>query len=171
MTMHASDVIALLALAVSIWAAVTSHKSHAHAIKVHEIDVTLAFERDKSELLSYLEQSRNLFSAARREIELARYVLEREPPVVQAALASYRSLFTDFLPRLIGAERQVNSLWDEIYEWRDKSGRSAFAHHVPRYRALVENDRIAHEMALKCAAEFNETLERAREANNMGQLG
>ena len=169
--MDASDVIALFALVVAGWAALISRRAYKHTVSVHELETTLAFERDKSELLSYLEQSRNLFSSARREIELAQYVLAHEPSIVQAALESYQGLFTEFLPRIIGAERQVNSLWDEIYEWRDKTGRSAFAHHVPRYRALVENDRVAHEMALKCAAEFNATMVRAREAYNSGQLG
>jgi hypothetical protein len=169
--MDASDAIALLALGISVWAAVTSHRAHNHALRVHELETDLAFRREKSELLSYLEQSRNLFASARREIELARYVLDQEPLQVQAAMGSYQSLFTEFLPNIVGAERQVNSLWSEIYEWRDQSGRSAFAHHVPRYRALVENDRVAHEMALKCTAEFNETLGRARQAYNSGQLG
>jgi hypothetical protein len=169
--MDASDVIATLALLVSVAAAFVSYKAYMHTVRVHELETTLAFERDKSELLSYLEQSRNLFSSARREIELARFVLEHEPLAVQSALSSYQNLFTEFLPNLIGAERNANALWDEIFEWRDKSGRSAFAHHSPRFRASVENDRVAHEMALKCTAELNSQMVRAREAYHLGHLG
>jgi hypothetical protein len=168
--MDASVAIALVAMVVSFWAAWTSHKAHTHAVKVHELENELAFSRDKSELLSYFEQSRNLFSSAQREIERARHVLEQEPAQIQAALTSYQNLFTEFLPRLVNSERQVNSLWEEVYEWRDKSGRSAFAHHTPRHRALVENDRVAYEMAMKCVEELNAQLIRARQAYESGLL-
>ena len=169
--MDASDVIASLALIVSIVAALISYKAYNHTVGAHDLETTLAFERDKSELLSYVEQSRNLFSGARREVELAQFVLGHEPPVVQQALTSYQGLFTDFLPKLVGAERNATSLWEEIFVWRDKSGRSAFAHHAPRFRASLEHDRVAHEMALKCAAEFNSQMVRAREAFSNGLLG
>lgn len=168
--MDASDVIAALALVVSIFAGVISWKAYTHTVNAHELETTLAFERDKSELLSYIEQSRNLFSSARREIELAQFVLSHEPLEVQQALSSYQGLFTEFLPNLVGAERNANSLWHEIFEWRDKSGRSGFAHHAPRFRASVENDRVAHQMALKCTAEFNSQLGRAKEAFANGLL-
>ena len=168
--MEASDLIAALALIVSIIAALTSWKAYAHSVSVHELETTLAFERDKSELLSYVERIRNLFSASRREIELAQFVLSHEPPQVQAALHHYQGLFTEFLPDLIGAERNANSLWEQIFEWRDKAGRSGFAHHAPRFRASVEHDRIAHEMALKCTAEFNSQMTRAQEAFASGLL-
>jgi hypothetical protein len=169
--MDASDVIASLALIVSIVAALISYKAYNHTVGAHDLETTLAFERDKSELLSYVEQSRNLFSGARREAELAQFVLGHEPPVVQQALTSYQGLFTDLLPKLVGAERNATSLWEEIFEWRDKSGRSAFAHHAPRYRASLEHDRVAHEMALKCVAEFNSQMIRAREAFASRRLG
>jgi hypothetical protein len=169
--MEASNVIASLALIVSVVAALISYKAYNHAVGVHDLETTLVFERDKSELLSYVEQSRNLFSGARREVELAQFVLGHEPPTVQQALISYQGLFTDFLPKLVGAERNATSLWEEIFEWRDKSGRSAFAHHGPRFRASLEHDRVAHEMALKCAAEFNSQMVRAREAFLNGLLG
>lgn len=169
--MDASAIIASLALIVSIVAALISYKAYNHVAGAHDFDTTLAFERDKSELLSYVEQSRNLFSDARREVELARFVLGHEPPVVQQALTSYQGLFTDFLPMLVAAERNATSLWEEVFEWRDKSGRSAFAHHAPRFRASLEHDRVAHEMALKCAAKFNSQMVRAREAFSNGLLG
>jgi hypothetical protein len=169
--MDASTIIASLALIVSIVAVLISYKAYKHTVGAHDLETTLAFERDKSELLSYVEQSRNLFSGARREVELAQFVLGHEPLAVQQALTSYQGLFTDFLPKLVGAERNATGLWDEIFEWRDKSGRSAFAHHAPRFRASLENDRVAHEMALKCAAEFNSQMARAREAFCNGLLG
>lgn len=169
--MDTSNVIASVALIVSTVAALISYKAYNHTVGAHELETTLAFERDKSELLSYVEKSRSLFSDARREVERAQFVLSHEPPAVQQALTSYQGLFTDFLPRLTGAERNATSLWEEIFEWRDKSGRSAFAQHAPRFRASLEHDRVAHEMALKCAAEFNGQMVRAREAFSNGLLG
>ncbi|MGN6235324.1 hypothetical protein [Dyella sp.] len=169
--MDGSDTIATLALIVSIGSAVVSYKAFKHSVNAHELETTLAFEKDKSELLMHVEQSRNLFSSAQREIENVRFVLAHEPPQVQRALASYDNLFTEFLPKLVGAERQATSLWNEVYEWRDKSGRSAFAHHTPKYRALLENDRVAHQSALKCVAELRNQITRAHEAYERGQLG
>jgi hypothetical protein len=169
--MEGSDIIAILALVVSVGSAFVSYKAFKHSVNVHELETTLAFERDKSELLMHVEQSRNLFSSAQREIENVKFVLASEPPQVQKALASYDSLFTKFLPRLVGAERQATSLWNEIYEWQDKTGRSAFAHHTPRYRALLEDDRVAHQSALKCVAELRSQITRAHEAFESGQLG
>ena len=169
--MSGSDAIAVLALVVSAISALVSYKAYKHTVGSQQLETTLAFERDKSELLMYLEQSRNLFSAAQREIENVRFVLAHEPPAVQQALASYNNLFTEFLPRLVAAERQASTLWQDIYEWRDTSGRSAFAHHTPRYRASVENDRVAHSSALKCVAELRSQIGRAHEAYARGQLG
>ncbi|SDR10596.1 hypothetical protein [Pseudoxanthomonas sp. CF125] len=158
-----SDVIAVLALVVSLASAYISYRAFTHSVSVHELESTLAFEKDKSELLMHVEQSRNLFASARREIEQVQFVLSHEPSVVQDALRNYDNLFTEFLPRLVGAERQAGLLWDEIHEWRDKSGRSAFAHHTPRFRSLIENDRIAHESALFCVGELRAQLARARD--------
>ena len=118
----------------------------------------------------YVEQSRNLLSEAKREIEAVRNVLDNEPQSVRLALRTYQNLFADFLPRLKGGERQANSLWEEIYEWRDKSGRNAFAHHAPRYRALIADDRVARDSALKCVAELRAQIARAHEAYERGIL-
>jgi hypothetical protein len=169
--MDGSDIIATLALIVSVSSALVSYRAFKHSVDVHELETTLAFERDKSELLMHVEQSRNLFSSAQREIENVKFVLAYEPPQVQKALGSYDNLFTEFLPRLVGAERQATALWNEIYEWQDKTGRSAFAHHTPRYRALLENDRVAHQSALKCVAELRSQITRAHEAFESGLLG
>jgi hypothetical protein len=165
--MYGSIAIATLALVVSAASALISYKAFTHSVTVHELETALAFERDKSELLLHVEQGRNLLSSAQREIENVMFVLAHEPRQVQNALGSYDNL----LPKLVGAERQATSLWNEIYEWRDKSGRSAFAHHSPRYRALLENDRVAHQSALKCVAELRSQISRAHEAYERGLLG
>lgn len=169
--MGASDVIAVLALTVSLASVYIAYRAFTHSVTVHELESTLAFERDKSELLMHVEQSRKLFSSARREIEQIQFVLSHEPIQVQSALKNYSDLFTDFLPRLVGAERQAGLLWEEIYEWRDKSGRSAFAHHTPRFRSLIEDDRVVHESALFCVKELRAQLIRAQDAFRSGTLG
>ncbi|MCC8686419.1 hypothetical protein ABFU27_07355 [Xanthomonas campestris pv. raphani] len=169
--MGSSDVIAVLALIVSLASAYISYRAFSHSVSVHELESTLAFERDKSELLMHVEQSRNLFSSVRREIEQLQFVLSHEPQQVQGALKNYDNLFTEFLPRLVGSERQAGLLWDEIHAWRDKSGRSAFAHHTPRFRSLIENDRVAHDSALFCAQEVRAQLARVRDLFNRGLLG
>lgn len=168
--MESTNVIAALALIVSLASAYISYKAYTHSVKSHELETTLAFERDKSELLMFVETSRSLFSSARREIEQLHFVLSHEPPQIQVALKSYDNLFTEFLPRLIGSERQASLLWQEIYEWRDKSGRSAFAHHTPRYRSLIDNDRLAHDSAIFCVTEVRAQLARAQEMYGKGLL-
>ena len=168
--MDSSDVIASLALLVSLVSAYISYKAFTHSVRAHDLETTLAFDRDKSELLVHVEKSRNLFSSARQEIERVQFVLSHEPPQVQSALKNYDNLFTEFLPRLVGAERQADLLWEEIFEWRDKSGRSAFAHHTPRFRSLIENDRVAHDSALFCVAELRTQLARAQDMFSRGLL-
>lgn len=169
--MEVSDLIAVVALAVSLWSGFISYKAFNHSVKVHELETSLAFERDKSELLMHVETSRSHFAAAQREIENVRLVLAHEPSQVQQALGSFQNLFTEFLPKLVQAERQAGILWQEIYEWRDKSGRDAFAHHTPRFRSLIDNDKMVHEMALKCVTEVRSQLQRAQEAYERGLLG
>lgn len=168
--MESSDAIAALALIVSMTSAYISYRAYSHSVTSHELETKLAFERDKSELLMYVEKSRSLFSSARREIEQLQFVLSHEPPEVQSALKNYDNLFREFLLRLIGSERQAGLLWEEIYEWRDKSGRSAFAHHTPRYRSLIESDRVAHDSALFCVSEVRTQLARAKEMYRRGLL-
>lgn len=119
----------------------------------------------------HVEQSRNLFPSARREIEQLQLMLSHEPPQVQSTLKSCDNLFTESLPRLVGSERQAGLFWDEIYKWRDKSGRSAFAHHTPRFRLLIENDCAAHDSALFCTQKVRAQLTRAQELFNRGLLG
>ena len=169
--MSATDFVAILALVVSLGSAYISFRAHRHSVDVHELETSLAFERDKSELLSYIEQSRRHFSDAISEIERVKFVLGHEPSQVQIALSSYENLFTEFLPKLVGAERQANTLWSEIYDWRDKSGRGAFAHHSPRHRALVADDKFVYDMAMICVTELRHQLARAQAANANGLLG
>ncbi len=169
--MDSSDVIAALALLVSLGSAYVSYRAFVHSVSAHELETKLAFERDKSELLMYVEKSRSLFSIARREVEQLQFVISHEPLQVRAALATYDDLFNQFLPRLVGSERQAGLLWEEIYEWRDKSGLSAFAHHTPRFRSLIEDDRVAHDSAVFCAAEVRTQLARAKDLYVQGSLG
>ena len=168
--MGTSDAIAVLALIVSLASAYISFRAFKHSVSVHDLESSLAFDRDKSELLMHVEQSRNLFAAARREIEQTQFVLSKEPEQVKRALSCYDNLFTEFLPKLIGAERQASSLWDEIFNWRDKSGRSAFAHHTPRFRSLIDNDRMVHDSAIFCNTEVRAQLARAQDMHRKGQL-
>lgn len=168
--MGTSDAVAALALIVSLASAYISFRAFRHSVNVHEIDSSLAFDREKSELLVQVEQSRALFSAARREIERTQFVISQEPEQVQAALSCYDSLFTEFLPKLAGAERQASLLWDEIFNWRDKAGRSALAHHASRFRSLIEDDRVAHDSALFCNTEVRVQLVKAQEMNRNGKL-
>jgi len=168
--MGTSDAIAALALIVSLASAYISFRAFKHSVSVHDLESSLAFDRDKSELLVQVEQSRKLFSAARREIEKTQFVLSQEPEQVRLALNYYDSLFTEFLPKLIGAERQASLLWEEIFSWRDKAGRSAFVHHTPRFRSLIEDDRVVHDSALVCNNEVRAQLVKAQDMYRKVQL-
>lgn len=160
--MNFSDAIAAFALLTSVTSGVVSYRTMKIARASQEFEATIAFERDKSELLMYIEQSRNHFSAAVREIERLHFVVQASSPDVQRALSSYQNLFSDFLPRVVVAERQASKLWDEVFEWRDKSGRSSFAHHTPRFRSLVDNDRVVYDSAMTCISEVHSQLKRAK---------
>jgi hypothetical protein len=168
--METSNFIAIIALLISLASAYISYRAFKHSITVHELESTLAFERDKSELLIYVEQSRNLFRAAIRQIEQTKFVIGQQPEQVKIALKCYDNLFTEFLPKLIESERQSSILWDEIYNWRDKSGRSAFAHHTPKFRSLIDNDRMVYDSAIFCNSEIRAQLTKAQDMLRNGLI-
>lgn len=167
-TWDTSTWIAILALAVSglsflaaLWAAWVSHRTLKHAERVHTEERWIRFERERSELLQVINSSRLLLDRTRINIGALKARFDACPQSVKDTLANYTNLFTEYLPRVEAGVRQCNVLWDEIAEWDEVQGIEAIVRHQARYRALVNDDQIAHDQGVFLVDAFERKMEEA----------
>lgn len=156
--MGTSDVIAILALIVSLGSGAISFWAFKHSVRVHDLDANLAFDRDRSELLVHLEESRALFASSKLELEEVQLALSHVQDQAQSALIDHDKLLAEFQRKLAGAERQASILWGEVFDWQGKQRKGAIAHHAPRYRSLIASDRVVNDAALVHIANIRHLL-------------
>lgn len=161
--------VAVLALVVSIlsflaaaWATWVSHRTLQHARSVHAEDRRIAFERERSQLLEVINASRLLLERTRIKIGTLKAQFEAAPQPVQVLLANYTGLFTEYLPRVEAGARQCGLLWSEVAEWTQDTGIHALMQHQAKFRALVNDDQIAHDQGLFLVGVFEEKMAQAR---------
>jgi hypothetical protein len=155
--------ISLLALVVSglsflaaMWAAWVSHRTLVHAKETHEEEQVLAFERERSELLSVISQSRTLLEQTRIRIGTLKARFDAAPQPAQTILQNYTNLFTEYLPRVEAGVRQCNASWSEVASWGETTGVQALLRHQARMRAAVHDDQIAHDQGVFLVDTFEE---------------
>ena len=160
--------VAVLALVVSgfsllaaAWAAWVSHRTLEHARAVHAEERRISFERERSQLLEVVNTSRLLLERTRIKIGTLKARFDAAPQPVRAILANYTDLFTEYLPRIEAGVRQCNALWSEIAEWNQDTGIHALVHHQAKFRALVNDDQIAHDQGLFLVGVFEEKMAQA----------
>ncbi|PPD53786.1 MAG: hypothetical protein CTY10_08255 [Methylotenera sp.] len=161
--------ISILSFGTSIWSAFIGHRSYNHTKSVHETELELAFEKERSELLEIINTSRSILDKTRIEIGTLKAEFDSEHAKVQALLANYTNLFTEFLPRIEAGVTQATMLWNEVAEWNFKTGIKAMVSHQSRYRALIHEDQTVHESALYCIKVFRDKLDRAKLAVSMSK--
>jgi len=113
-TWDSSTWISVLALAMSglsflaaAWAAWVSHRALRHAENVHHEDRRIAFERERSQLLEIINNSRSLLDKTRIRIGELKADFDAAPQPAQVLMHNYTSLFTEYLPRVEAGVRQA----------------------------------------------------------------
>ena len=162
------SIIALVVSAMSffaaMWAAWVSHRTLQHARKSHQQELELTFERERSELLEVIGQSRLLLDRTRIRIGTLQARFDAAPDQVKTMLANYTSIFTEYLPSIEGALRQCNSLIDEVSDWDRSTGIAALVRHQARFRTLIHNDQIAHDQGIFLVDTFYEKFGQAMQS-------
>jgi hypothetical protein len=162
--------VSILALVVSgfsflaaVWAAWVSHRTLGHAQTVHQEERRLSFERERSQLLEVVNTSKLLLERTRIKIGTVKARFDAAPQPVQVILKNHTELFTEYLPRVEAGGRQCDSLWREIAEWDPDTGIQALVRHQAKFRALVNEDQIAHDQGLFLVGVFEEKMAQAME--------
>ena len=154
-------VVSVLSLASAFWAAHTSYKALSHARETYAEQLSLSFARERAQLLELITKNQAVLEKTRLRIGALKQNFDAAPQPAQVLLHNFTSLFTEYLPRIEGGIRQCVALWDEVAEWDERTGIHALVHHQAKYRALMENDQIAHEQGLVMVGMVEEKLAQA----------
>jgi len=122
--MDITDVIAVLALVVSVAALVTSYKANQRTLDFNKSKDYREFEREKAEFIVRIEKALSKF----KQLEITLAEVMKTDSLVEK--------FKSDLKYLEGCQRQAYSLRDETYEM----GQNGFAFHKPRFLKLIEED-------------------------------
>ena len=152
--MEFSDVLAAIALVVSIVAAWHSYKAHRESVAFSEREASREFSRERSEFLIRIERSTKLFERVESRINGVLSSIESQPSRITSSLSAQKDGLRSDLKYLEGCLRQSRILWDENYDM----SRDGFAHHKPRHLALLEDDEDFAMQALARADKAEEAL-------------
>lgn len=145
--MGASEIIAVIALIVSIASAWVSYRAHRYTVRARQQEADLSFSREKSEFLVRIDKARKLFDGLEHRLKSQLKRIDGAPDAKQKTLATEAAQINSELGYLEGCQRQIWSLWHETYEM----GRSGLAHHKPRFLGLIEDDeRFAEKAMISC---------------------
>ena len=145
--METSNVIAALALAVSLLSVWISYRAYRHSVRASEEESRLAFSREKSEFLVRIDKARVTFDRLGHRLESLMAAIDRASDKASASLPEEVEQLKSDLKYLEGCKRQAWSLWDETYEM----SQSGLAHHKPRFLKLIEDDeQFAHDAQIRC---------------------
>ena len=155
-------IISIGGLAVTLWATRISRRSLGHAIRVQQRSDLKEFERVRAELLDQVSDSRVILDRNRIEIGTLQANFQAEPPAVQARMANYTTLFSQYLPKVERAIRQCDELWKDVLGWRsDKEHADLMEARAVLYRSL-KDDEIANGSGIFLVNAFKVRLELAK---------
>lgn len=152
-------IISIGGLAVTLWATRISKRSLDHAINVQERSDLKEFERVRAELLNQISDSGAILDKTRIEIGTLQANFQAEPPAVQALMANYIGLFSQFLPKVERAIRQCEELWTEVSGWSSNKGHTDLMQaRAVLYRSL-KDDQSVQESGIYMVNAFKVRLE------------
>ena len=156
--MELSDVLATIALAVSIASAWLSHKANVQATQLNEREQRREFDRERSEFLIRIERTTKTFEKADRRISSLLGEFKKQPDSLKASHAGDIEQLQSDLKYLEGCLRQSRILWEENFE----TTHDGLAYHKARHSALLEDDeefvRAALERADRAEASLGTSL-------------
>lgn len=156
--MEISDVLAGIALGVSVFSAWVSYKAHRETTDLSERRSRLGFERERSQFLVRIDKSRKLFERTQHRINGILAQIESQPEEIRASLKSDIDQLASDRDYLQGCLRQAWALWDETYEM----SQDGLAHHKPRHLSLIEDDELFASEALARADQAETALNQAQ---------
>lgn len=154
-------VVSVLSFAAAVWSSYVGHQSLSHARKIYDEQLSISFARERAQLLQLITQNQAVLEKTRLRVGALKVRFDAAPQSAQVLLHRHTDLFTDYLPRIEGSIRQCSSLWHEVSEWDERKGIHALVHHQARYRALMEDDQIAHDQGLVMVGIVEEKLSQA----------
>lgn len=144
--MEFSNVIAIVALVVSVISVWISYKAHRYSIDSKRSEIRRRFAREKSEFLVRIEKSQKLFERLDHQLKVLIQKIETTSQSLKASLTEEIDQLNSDLSYLEGCRRQAWSLWEETYEMKQ----DGFARHQPRFLKLIEDDEeFAHKSIQK----------------------
>lgn len=134
--MEFSDVVAVLALMISVASGLISFKAYQYTVDTKESETRRSFIREKSELLVRIDKAQKLFDQLECQLTSLIQRIDSSSDSERNSLNKKIDELNSDLSFLEGCRRQAWSLWDEIYEMNQ----DGFAHHKPRFLKLIEDD-------------------------------
>lgn len=121
----------------------------------------ISFERERSQMLTFFLQSRASFESASGRLTALKVKAESSPKAARMLVHRDLEELSRYQTSMEQAARQAHALWNEVYEWSSKHGARTLAHHQSQYQALIDDDKIALDLALVFAGSFEEKLRQA----------
>ncbi len=153
--MEFSEVLATIALVVSMGSAWLSYRAHRESTDFTEREARREFSRERSEFLIRIERSTKLFERAQTRIEALLVRIESESASTQSSIDEMAQELRSDLEHLQRCLRQSRALWDENFDM----SQDGFAHHKPRHLALLEDDDRFAQEAMRRADRVEESLD------------
>lgn len=164
----ASTWLSILALVVSVlsflaaaWSAWISHRSLDHARHSYKEQMEISFERERSQMLTFFQQSRASFESALARLDALKAKTESSPKAARMLMHRDLEELSRLQTSMEQAARQAYALWNEVADWSPKDGTRTLAHHQSQYQALIDDDKIALDLTLIFAGSFEEKLRQA----------
>ena len=155
--------ISLGSFGVTIWATRISKRSLDHAIDMRESMEKKEFERLRAELLMQIADSWRVLDKTRIEIGTIKANFDAEPQSVQVIMSNYTNLFTEYLPKVEGSIRQLDSLWQDVAGWSsEKTHKELMDAKAVLYRSL-KGDEVVYDSGIYMVNVFKTKLEMAQE--------
>lgn len=133
-------VLSVISLGISAWSAWVGSRALSHDKATHFESRWIAFSSAKSAFLVEIEEAKKHQEQVKREIERCLASIASQEDSLRLSFTEDVALLVANANRMAMGLRQAESLWSEVFEWREKTGPSALAHHQPRFRALLAAD-------------------------------
>lgn len=152
--MELSNVLATIALIVSIASAWLSYRANKQATLSNEREQRREFDRERSEFLIKIERTTKTFENAGKRISTLLEEFEKQPDSLQASHQGDIEQLQSDLKYLEGCLRQSRTLWDENFA----TTHDGLAYHKARHSALLEDDSDFVQTALERADKVEASL-------------
>ncbi len=166
--MATSDWIAIGALGVSLISLHLSKRSLENSKTVTDASQAFRVAEAKSELLTILSESRSVLNRTRIDIGALKAIYDNEKQPVQILMQNYISLFTEYLPTVETALKQVEADWISVQSWTDEIGISDILRRKSDCQSDLKDHENCYEQAVYLIEEFRTVLARARQHSRGG---